>query len=385
MIHENYIKKDAGKYYGEQEIMKIAVITRHAITNYGSLLQALATQVTIEKLGYECEIVNYIRKDESYKSHEKTLLKRKTEWNRNPIKRLVYLLLRQPESCLAGKKFECEQNKYLKLSKMYVSQDELMNDRPYADVYMTGSDQVWGPTEDGSYDSSYCLAFVPDSVKKIAYAASFGHTDMTEELCSYYKKWLRRYEHIAVREDSALNFLNTIDIEAQQVIDPTLLLTREEWEKYVGKKIEKKYVLVYQLHNDKRLGEYAQKVAKEKGLPLLRVSASLHQITRPGKFIWCPSIKNFLSYVKNAECMITDSFHGTAFAINFNTPFVEVLPNNNTGTRNMSILRLTGLSNRILKDDDIDLAMTTIDFSETNRILEKKREESIEILKHMLE
>ena len=83
--------------------------------------------------------------------------------------------------------------------------------------------------------------------------------------------------------------------------------------------------------------------------------------------------------------MITDSFHGTAFAINFNTPFVEVLPNNNTGTRNMSILRLTGLSNRILKDDDIDLAMTTIDFAETNRILEKKREESIEILKHMLE
>ena len=83
--------------------------------------------------------------------------------------------------------------------------------------------------------------------------------------------------------------------------------------------------------------------------------------------------------------MITDSFHGTAFAINFNTSFVEVLPNNNTGTRNMSILRLTGLSNRILKDDDVDLAMTTIDFSETNRILEKKREESIEILKHMLE
>lgn len=385
MIHENYIKKDAGKYYGEQEIMKIAVITRHAITNYGSLLQALATQVTIEKLGYECEIVNYIRKDESYKNHEKTLLKRKAEWNRNPVKKLVYLLLRQPESCLAGKKFECEQNKYLKLSKLYVSQDELINDRPYADVYMTGSDQVWGPTEDGSYDSSYCLSFVPDSVKKIAYAASFGHTDMTEELCAYYKKWLRGYEHIAVREDSAVNFLNTIDINAQQVIDPTLLLTREEWGKYVGEKIEKKYVLVYQLHNDKRLGEYAQKVAKEKGLPLLRVSASLHQITRPGKFIWCPSIKNFLSYVKNAECMITDSFHGTAFAINFNTSFVEVLPNNNTGTRNMSILRLTGLSNRILKDDDVDLAMTTIDFSETNRILEKKREESIEILKYMLE
>lgn len=366
--------------------MKIAVITRHSITNYGSLLQALATQITIEKLGYDCEIINYIRSDESYKNLEKTLLKNKAKWNQNAIKRFMYLLLRQPESYIAGKKFEKEQIRYLKLSKLYESQKKLLNDKPNADLYMTGSDQVWGPMGDGSYDSAYCLSFVPDSSKKIAYAASFGHTDMTENLSNYYRKWLERYNHIAVREDSAVKFLNTINIDAQQVIDPTLLLTREEWERYVGKKIEKKYVLVYQLHNDKRLGEYAQKVAKEKGVSLLRVSASLHQITRPGKFVWCPSIKNFLSYVKNAECMITDSFHGTAFAINFNTPFVEVLPNNNTGTRNMSILRLTGLSNRILSDEEnLSLANEKIDFTYANQIIAQKRTESIDILKSMIE
>ena len=366
--------------------MKVSVITRHAITNYGSLLQALATQVIIEKLGYDCEIINYIRADESYKNLEKTLLKRKTDWNQNPLRKFVYLLLRQPESYFAGKKFEHEQREYLKLSKLYALKEELINDRPDADIYMTGSDQVWGPMGDGSYDSAYCLSFVPDSFKKIAYAASFGHTDMTKELCTYYKRWLKRYEHIAVREDSAVNFLNTIDIDAQQVIDPTLLLTQEEWSNYMGEKIDKKYVLVYQIHNDKRLGEYALKVAKAKGLPLLRVSASLHQITRPGKLIWCPSIKNFLSYVNNAECMITDSFHGTAFAINFNTPFIEVLPNNNTGTRNMSILRLTGLSNRILKDEyDLSLANEEIDFTYANRVMEQKRIESIDILKNMIE
>lgn len=365
--------------------MKVAVITRHAIANYGSLLQAFATQKAIENLGYSCEIINYVRTDESYKNHEKTLLKRKKEWNQTPIKRFIYLALRQPESYFSGKKFEREQKFYLNLSRLYESQKDLIEYTPTADIYMTGSDQVWGPTEDGSYDSSYCLSFVPDSSKKIAYAASFGHTDMTAQLSGYYKKWLNRYEKIAVREDSAVELLHNMGLKARQVIDPTLLLSREEWSAYIGKKKKKKYVLVYQLHNDKRLGKYAEKVARVKALPLIRISASLHQINRPGRFICCPSVEDFLSYIKNAECMITDSFHGTAFAINLNTPFVEVLPNNNTGTRNMSILRLTGLSDRILRDEDVNLAMTSIDFSKVNKILEEKRRESIEILKNMLE
>lgn len=366
--------------------MKVAVITRHAITNYGSLLQALATQLSIEELGHECEIINYVRNDESYWQHEKTIIKRKTEWNHNFIKKSIYLCLRQPESIIAGRRFEKERYRLLKQTKLYSDIKQLKKDLPLADIYMTGSDQVWGPTEDGSYDSSYCLSFVPEKYKKVAYAASFGHTDMTDEISCYYKKWLNQYETIAVREDSAVEFLNNINIEAQQVLDPTLLLSKEKWEQYIGETGKKKYILVYQLHNDKKLGEYAKRVADAMSLPLIRISASLHQITRSGKFVWCPSIMKFLSYIANAECLITDSFHGTAFAINFNTSFVEILPNNNTGTRNLSILKMTGLSNRILKDDDdIKLAMTPIDFSKVNEILEEKRKESFSILNLMLQ
>ena len=83
--------------------MKVSVITRHAITNYGSLLQAMATQRVIEELGHNCEIIDYIREDESYSQHEKTLLKRKKEWNRNPIKKGLYLAIRQPESIVRNK------------------------------------------------------------------------------------------------------------------------------------------------------------------------------------------------------------------------------------------------------------------------------------------
>ena len=366
--------------------MRIAVITRHAIANYGSLLQAMATQHVIESMGHTCEIIDYVRDDESYSQHEKTILKRKSEWNDNPIKRGLYLCIRQPESILAGRKFEKAQNKYLKLTPRYANKEELLSKVPVADVYMTGSDQVWGSVGDGSCDSAYCLSFTKDGDKRIAYAASFGHTDMTSELEDYYKKWLSRYAHIAVREDSAVSIVKNLGMDAYQVIDPTLLLDSDFWKMFEVPIKQKKYVLVYQLHNDKRLGEYALKVANAMRLPLMRISTSFHQITREGKLVWCPEIGEFLSYIRNAECMITDSFHGTAFAINFNTPFVEVLPNNNTGTRNMSILKLTGLSNRILQDEtNIGLAREKIEFNNANNILKEKRIESMRILKRMIE
>ena len=127
-----------------------------------------------------------------------------------------------------------------------------------------------------------------------------------------------------------------------------------------------------------------RKAAKRAKLPLVRVSAYLHQITRGGRFVYCPDVGEFLSYIKNAACLITDSFHGTAFALNFNTSFVEVLPGE-TSTRNMSILRLTGLTDRVLQNDsDFDLAMRPIDFTYANRVLAEKRGESLSVLKEML-
>lgn len=366
--------------------MKAAVITRHGISNYGSLLQAMATQQVIEDLGHTCEIIDYIRNDESYMQHEKTLLKRKPEWNDNPVKRMMYLAVRQPAGIAAGKYFEKAQKKYLHLSKRYTTWEQLDRDRPKADVYITGSDQVWGPVENGSYDSTYCLSFTEETDRRIAYAASFGHTDMTPELQEYYRKWLSRYEYIAVREDSAAEILKNMGIRAVQVLDPTLLLDAAYWSRYMQPVREGKYMLIYQLHNDRKLDEYAEKAAAARKLPLIRISASLHQISRKGKFVWLPETGQFLSYIKNAECLITDSFHGTAFAINFHTPFVEVLPDNNTGTRNMSILKMTGLTDRILTNvNDTALAERKIDYTEADRILADKRKESLGILRSMIE
>lgn len=364
--------------------LKVAVITRHAITNYGSLLQAIATQQLVESLGNACEIIDYIRDDETYQKQERTLLKCKPAFNGNALKRAMYLALRQHASVKSGEKFETMRKKYLHLTRWYSDLSQLEQDKPKADVYMTGSDQVWGPVMDGTYDSAYCLSFTNDCDRRVAFAASFGRTEFTETIEAYYKKWLSRYHAISVREDSAVQLLATWGIQAQQVVDPTLVLDHTYWDTLALPIKEQKYILIYQIGHNKKMDAYAKAVAQRAGLPLVRVSASFHQCVRGGKFKFCPDIGVFLSYIKNAQCLITDSFHGTAFALNFNTPFVEVLPGE-TSTRNMSILRLTGLTDRILKDEnDVDLAFKPVDFTHANEVLSEKRKESLSILKDML-
>lgn len=366
--------------------MKVAVITRHAITNYGSLLQTLATQSVINNMGHECVIIDYIRDDEHYTKYEHTHLKHKQKWNKNIIRKAIYLALRQPECVASGRRFECEQKKLLNLSRRYKTKNELLFAKPLADVYMTGSDQVWGLVSSGLYDDVYFLSFTDESDKRVSYAASFGKSEITNEIREYYKKWLIRYDCISVREDSALKIIQEMGISAYQVLDPTLLLGENYWKQYMEPIKHNKYILVYQLHDDNTIGNYASKIAELTHLPIIRISTSFHHVLRKGEFIWCPSIGKFLSYIKNAEYMITDSFHGTAFAINFNISFVETLPSNFTGTRNISLLNMIGLADRLLDDvNNTDLMFTRIDYIRVNQILEEKRKESFGILKTMLE
>ena len=137
--------------------------------------------------------------------------------------------------------------------------------------------------------------------------------------------------------------------------------------------------MIYEIHNNPRLDDYAKRFAAHAGLPLVRVSPTLHQLARGGRLVFCPEIGTFLSYIKNARYMLTDSFHGTAFAINFNTPFLEVLPNNKTGARNQSILQLTGLEDRIVTDfNDFSLVDRQIDYAKVNEIMHRERERSME-------
>ena len=369
--------------------MEINVITRHAPANYGSLLQAIATQKVLSKVGATNKIIDYIPKEETGIRVAFTQLKGKKSWNRNPLKKIIYIMGREPENLIMYHKFEKMRKKYLKMTNRFTNLTELTEFASKTDaVFMTGSDQVWGPVSTGTYDPAYFLQFVQDNKKKIAFASSFGKASFSEEDMIEYKKMLSRYAGIAVRENSAVELLADLKIKALQVLDPTLLINADEWEQYISDEdiIKGEYVLVYQIHSNPQLDKYAMQFAEKIGLKLIRVSPLMHQIKRGGEFIYLPDIGKFLSLIKNARYMVTDSFHGTAFAINFNTQFVEVLPNTGTGSRNQSILKLMGLEDRIVKDlGDFSFIDKSINYTYVNQILNLERSNSMEVLLQILE
>lgn len=371
--------------------MNVKVITRHSPSNYGSLLQSIATVKTIEGLGHDCSIIDYQRPDERGLKGVLTQVNCKAGFG-NPLKKLAYIAIRYPIEKFALVRFDRMRKKYLKMTSRCSSRVDLK--KISADAFITGSDQVWGPMMNGVYDSAYFLQFVGKDSRKLAYAASFGKTKFDESTVVAYKKMLSEYDKIAVREKSAVSLLEEWGLNncLGQVLDPTLLLDMSQWTNLLIKKNDfdkykdLKYILVYQIHNDPKLSGYAKRLAKHTGMELLRVNPMLHQALRGGKFICSPDLSEFLSLVANASCIVTDSFHGTCFSINFGKQFIEILPNNATGTRNQSILELTGLSDRILCDfNDYSLVDKVIDYSKVNELLEVERRKSLEVIRSMIQ
>lgn len=164
--------------------MNVKVITRHSPSNYGSLLQSIATVKTIEGLGHDCSIIDYQRPDERGLKGVLTQVNCKAGFG-NPLKKLAYIAIRYPIEKFALVRFDRMRKKYLKMTSRCSSHVDLK--KISADAFITGSDQVWGPMMNGVYDSAYFLQFVGKDSRKLAYAASFGKRSLMRVLL-----WLTR-------------------------------------------------------------------------------------------------------------------------------------------------------------------------------------------------
>lgn len=367
--------------------MKVALITRHAVFNYGSLLQTIATQQCLEKLGHSCQVIDYCRQDEDYRKIASVLLTKNPKWNQNILTRGVYRLLQSPKFWIMGRHFEKMRKHTISTTRKYTSCRELEENKPDADCYMTGSDQVWGPIGSDAFDPAYFLSFAQASDWKVAYAASFGKTEFTAEQLSCFAEYLKQYQAIGVREKSALELLNGMGLtNVQQVLDPTLLLPVEVWDQWTDDVSCENYILIYQLHSNARMMDYAYALSRKTGLPLVSMSSTAQHLARKGsKHVFLPTLGHWLGYIRNAAFMITDSFHGTAFAINFNTQFVNILPQG-TATRNQSILELTGLTDRVVTDyNDFRFFEEKINFAQVNQRIAEKQKESFDFLQVALQ
>ena len=192
----------------------------------------------------------------------------------------------------------------LKLTKKsYRTYEDFEKEIPEADIYCTGSDQVWNSYWNEGIDYSLFLKFVPKDKFKFSYAASFGKSKLEEEEKEETKELLEAYDYISVRENAGVKILEDLGFEnCPQVLDPTLLLTDNEWNEYVDDKYKnKKYILTYNLHHDKKIDEYAKELSKKYNLPVYNISYNWHDIYRSGHLVWCPTVENYLGLIKYAQ------------------------------------------------------------------------------------
>lgn len=363
--------------------MKVGIITLHRVVNYGSVLQAYATQEVLKKLGFETEIIDYYP-PRMTKRGMLSRIRNKGDKFKNPLICFAAQVIIFPSYIKRFGVFEdFLKNRLHMSSKTYYKASEL-NDCKY-DIYLTGSDQVWNSEWNECLDAPFYLSFAPDNVKKLAYAASFGRAKLDETEKEETRKLLERYDAISVREKSGVDVLKDMGLNGVNVLDPTLLLTGEEWNRISSKKYAgEKYILVYNLNRNSKIDKYAYNLSQKTGLKIKFLSYQLHEFYKKGQMICNPKVEDFLALIANAEYVITDSFHATAFSLNFQRKFVIVYPGKYS-TRLQSILEILGLTDRVAKDEsDLSVVDNNIDYAKVNQILSGERHKSIDWLTNAL-
>ena len=365
--------------------MKVEIITLHRITNFGSMLQTYATQTAIEKLGHDAEVLDFVPEGISFK---------RGCWPKNNVpawKKLIKWLPLFAVNLIEYYDVNRFLRKYIHLSpKRYNCYQVIINDVPVADVYLSGSDQVWNTQNNNPPEDlkAYYLGFAPESKKRIAYAGSFGKNTFTDDEERIIKEYIAKYDYISVREDDGLKILQRFGFDnGVHVVDPTLLLRGDEWRKFASVKKAPKtgYVFVYNLNRNGLIKEVAKAVAKEKCLRIINF-ADTFDFIKGAENRFGNTAEDFVNHIANADYVVTDSFHGTAFSLNLNRQVIVVkAPRYNS--RIESILRVAGLLDTRLVgtiEEGLKAASTIIDYNEVNPCIEAERKKSYDYLKNAL-
>lgn len=348
--------------------MDVKIITIHAMHNPGSVFQAFALQEYLSA-EHDVKIIDY-RPLYFYSEGSKLkLFMKKLLWGRAYRSR--------------NQKFLGFVKKYLKLTSLYESYEELNAANLKAEVFMTGSDQLWNADFPCGNDEAFYLSFT-SSGKKIAYSTSVGKKCIDENNLVVLKKYLPTFDALSVREKStAVQLTNLLNRNVSWVCDPVLLLPKLSYEKFIAKvnPIGRKYAMVYLLGASEKLNQVVQ-YYKSKGLYVVlaggftkRCECDLH-IKDVGP-------EDFLSLIYHAEVVISSSFHATAFCHLFHKEFVTFLPKAN-GERIFSLVEESSLVNRIVADDDV------VDFDKIEKnvdwnFVDENLKNYIEISKKFLE
>lgn len=321
---------------------KVGIITFHNGSNFGAALQTFALQEVLREICDDVEIINY---DNRFIS--KGLDRLRFDMSLRGIYFLLSDIVNLKNNSEKIKRFHNFFSKYYILSDL-MSKEQLKSEGLSLDVGISGSDQIWNPLLNRGVDDIYFLN-IPGIKKKCSYASSVGSYKFDNEI--YNKQiinLLSTYTSISVRENS--EFIGkSINKEVRNVCDPTLLLTKEQWEKKLDlRQLENKYLLIYAMTDFRNITEYAIQIAQRKGLSIKYIGMPVNK-NKNVKYITNAGPKEFVELFFNAEYVVTNSFHGTAFSVNFGKQFIS-LKNPKNPERAAYFLNSINAKNRLVDD-----------------------------------
>ncbi len=358
-----------------QGVTKVSIITRHAVTNYGSFLQTYATQKLFSQIGCDAKILNYINKNERAFYVARSIASDNHEKYSVPKSTLLYLS-RTLKHMVWSTWFTIQRKRLLKMSRLYTSQVQLTKRLPQADIFCSGGDQVWNTIFNNELDPCYFLSFVPDNIPKISFGSSFGRENFPSKLEQEMQLLLKRYDHVSVRENRGLSILDGMGIHGSFVLDPVLMLEEKEWKQFA--KMPTKgtpYVLIYQMRSNPQFEKHLMAIEENSRCKVFRITTNSRQWFCQGQKKYLLSPESFVGYFLQADFIITDSFHGMALSINCSKPFAAILPDRYEG-RNKDLLEMFGLTNRIVGKDIRTIMNASIKWDEIQKKLAVLRGQS---------
>lgn len=347
----------------------VKTITCHGVYNYGASLQEMALLEFLNHSGFDAEAIDY--KPDYLSKHHKLFVCENPNWNRSSLLKIAYIVLKLPKRLqllLRKKRFNKFENKYIKTtSEKFVNNEELKSIKNLADFYICGSDQIWNPLFKNGSDPSFYLDFaVGGSAKTISYAASFATDSIPKDKIEFVKQSVSKIDSISVRETSGKQILSSLGIKnVEQVLDPVFLLNKEDWERYLSEhSIRSKYIFVYDFDSNLKLKELARSIAKKHGFLIVGINDNLDYVDK-NFYLHGPS--TFLSLVKDAELVLTTSFHALAFGLIFQRRIAVFNRSENINTRMKDLLELLNLNKHLLTDDhNHDLSFFDINYADVD-------------------
>jgi hypothetical protein len=373
-------------------VKKVAIITLNGYFNHGNRLQNYALQQAIESLGFSVETLivrnetpqQSVGESEGQKSAQISV-------NINLVKSLrIWLWKIRNRRNLANlnnertalfKKFTSD---FIHESSITVSEKSI--DETYCanfDFFVTGSDQVWNPMYSGG-SGLYFLYFVPPH-KRIAYAPSFGVSRIPDPLQENYRRWLSEIEHISVRENDGARICKELTgKDVPVVLDPTMLLSADDWQKIIYKQMPVQQGILLTYFLGEVSVEYRKIIQNFANLRNLKI-VNLSDIKDKKAYVSGPS--QFVGLIRDAQLFCTDSFHGTVFSIIFHTPFVVFKRSASHGSSMFSrletLLKTFDLEHRVFENLDIE-DVFHVDFGHVDDILAIQKKASYQFLAESL-